>query len=80
MEDLEERRRRLARERVQRYRRLLSDERRQYDGEKRRLARQQQSDSLRLLAARERGIGREQHSIVAQHRSKETIHNKGELA
>ena len=34
---------------LQRYRRCLSNERRQYDSERRRLACQQQSDSLRSL-------------------------------
>ena len=54
MEDLQERGRRQARERVQRYSRRLSDEKRQYDSERRRLARQQQSESLRSLTACER--------------------------
>ena len=51
MEDLEERRRHHARERVQRYRKHLSDERRQYNSERRRLA---QSNSLCPLMALER--------------------------
>ena len=63
VEDLEERRRCQAREHVQRYRRRLSDEKRQYDSEKRRLARQQQSELLRSLTACEQD-SEEQHSIV----------------
>ena len=56
-----------ARERVQRYRRHLSDEKRQYDSERRRRARQQQSESLRSLTAREQDRQR-----TARHRSRET--------
>ena len=54
MEDLEERRRRQVRKSIQRYRRPLSDKRRQYDSERKRLASQQQSNSLCLLIAHER--------------------------
>ena len=51
--DLQERRRRQARERVQRYRKRSSYERRQYESERKRLACQKQSDSLHLLTAHE---------------------------
>ena len=54
----EDRRRRQARERMQRYRRRLSpqqrDERRQCESERRRLAHQHQRDSLRSLTWHER--------------------------
>ena len=71
MEDLEERRRRQARERVQRYRRRLNDERRQYDSERRRLARKQQSELLRSLTACERDRQR-----TARHRSRQTTQQR----
>ena len=61
MEDLEERRR-------QRYRRRLSDEKRQYDSERGRLARQQQSESLRSLTA----CARRDRQRIARHRSRQT--------
>ena len=48
MEDLEQR------EQIKRYRRHLSDERRQYYNERRTLVRQQNSDLLCLLMAHER--------------------------
>ena len=73
MQDSEDRRRRLARERAQRYRRQLAvqqrNDRRQDNTDRRRLARQQQSDTLRLLTREE------DRQMASEGRSRESLPN-----